>query len=160
MNRKLPGVPRGGSVTPDAVVAALVALEREQALMHATRAVHGAALTRADGSLLLLREDVGRHNALDKLIGARARDGGAEDGEDVLCIVTSRLSYEMVWKAAVGGFPILVAISAPTALAIREARACGITLIALARGSDMTVFTGGHRVAGLGTSLETEEVSR
>lgn len=133
-----------GPVIPAAAIgSAFVDLEDRQTLGALTRAAHAAALAVADGALLLVREDVGRHNALDKLVGAAARAGVTGP----LCLVTSRCSYEMVEKAAVAGFPILAAISAPTALALRKAEESNLTLIALARSDGFTVFSGGERIA-------------
>lgn len=141
--RPLAALPDGPTIRPAAIARAFQALEAEQALGHLTRAAHAAALADADGTLLLVREDVGRHNALDKLIGAAARAGITAP----LCLVTSRCSYEMVDKAAVAGFPVLAAISAPTALALRKAQEANLTLIALARADGFTVFAGGDRIA-------------
>jgi FdhD protein len=140
--RPLPAVDDSRTVSRRAIETALDALEDHQPLGRLTRASHAAALADAEGRLLRVREDVGRHNALDKLIGASARAG--ETGP--ICIVTSRCSYEMVEKAAIAGFAVLVAISAPTALAIRKAEEAGLTLVALARSDGFTVFAGEERI--------------
>jgi FdhD protein len=135
----------GPRVTRAAIQAALAALERGQKLGERTRATHAAAWADASGEVSLVREDVGRHNALDKLVGAACRDG--LDPADAFIVITSRCSYEMVEKTAAAGVSLLVAISAPTALAIDKARAAGMTLIALARGDGHCVFTGPERIA-------------
>jgi len=127
-----------------AIARALTALEAEQHLGATTRAVHAAAWARLDGSLLAVREDVGRHNALDKLIGALIRVGA--DPADGFLIITSRCSFEMVEKAARLGAGAIVAISAPTSLALERAKAHGLTLCAIARSDTLTVFTGGERL--------------
>ena len=141
--RPLEALADGPAISSDVIARAFEALEAQQALGNLTRAAHAAALADADGGLLMVREDVGRHNALDKLIGAAARAGVSAP----LCLVTSRCSYEMVEKAAVAGFPILAAISAPTALALRKAQESNLTLIALARADGFTVFAGAERIA-------------
>ena len=128
------------AVPVSAIEAALAALDQHQPLNQLTRAVHGAAWCDASGAILAVREDVGRHNALDKLIGARLR-AGADAGEGFL-LVTSRASFEMVEKAAIFGAGTLVAISAPTSLAIERARHLGLTLAAVARRDGCIVFTG------------------
>lgn len=148
--RTLPVLPDGLVLAPAAVQAALQALATEQALGRETRATHAAAWASTEGRVLLVREDVGRHNALDKLIGA-ALDAGLDPAQ-AFAIVTSRCSYEMVEKAAVAGLAVIVAISAPTALAVRKAQAANMTLIALARDDGHLVFTGAHRIGELGTA--------
>ena len=149
--RPPPEVGQGLVLTPDQIMGALDSLFPLQALNRETRAVHAAGFWDPERGLVALREDVGRHNALDKLAGALARDGAtAEQG---LVVLTSRVSIEMVQKAAAIGAPIIAAVSAPTALAVRMAEACGMTLIAIARKDGFEVFTHPHRVKG---SLESD----
>ncbi|CAH1659656.1 Sulfur carrier protein FdhD [Hyphomicrobiales bacterium] len=128
------------AVPASAIEAALAALDRHQPLNQLTRAVHAAAWCDPAGAILAVREDVGRHNALDKLIGARLRAGA--DASEGFLLVTSRASFEMVEKAAIFGAGTLVAISAPTSLAIERAKHLGLTLAAVARRDGCIVFTG------------------
>ena len=132
------------SVRADAIARALSDLGDAQALGRETRAVHAAAWARLDGSIAAVREDVGRHNALDKLIGALIRAG--TDPAEGFLVITSRCSFEMVEKAAHFGASVLVAISAPTSLAIDRARLHGMTLCAVARADSFTMFCGDERV--------------
>ena len=127
------------SLTPDSIGQAVDALAGAQSLNQITRATHAAGFYLPEGPLVIAREDVGRHNALDKLAGALAT--ASITGSAGAIVLTSRVSVEMVQKAAVIGSSLLVAISAPTALAIRTAEACGITLVGIARGSAFEIFS-------------------
>ncbi|MDR0588809.1 MAG: formate dehydrogenase accessory sulfurtransferase FdhD [Burkholderiales bacterium] len=113
-----------------------------QVLRQQTGATHSAAWFNAEGQLLFLREDVGRHNALDKLIGAMATARATHAGG--FCFISSRASFEMVQKAAMQGIAVLVAASAPTATAIRLAEAAGVCLIGFARENKLVIYTSKH----------------
>ncbi|MBR0868972.1 formate dehydrogenase accessory sulfurtransferase FdhD [Bradyrhizobium tropiciagri] len=125
---------------------ALLALSNAQALNHATHATHAAGFFHLDREMVAIREDVGRHNALDKLAGALTSVG--VPGHEGAIVLTSRVSIELVQKAAAIGCSMLVAMSAPTALAVRTAEACGMTLIAVARGSAFEVFSHSDAISG------------
>lgn len=128
----------------EAVQAALQNLKKHQPLQLETGATHGAAWCNADGLIIQAREDVGRHNALDKLIGARLRAQGDQAFGDGFALISSRASFEMVQKSASAGIGTLVAVSAPTALAIREARKSGMNLIGFARPGRHVIYARGE----------------
>ncbi|PBB20897.1 formate dehydrogenase accessory sulfurtransferase FdhD [Mesorhizobium sp. WSM4313] len=127
------------------ITSAVRLLSKQQPLHNETGAVHAAGFYVPGKGIVMAREDVGRHNALDKLAGALARAG--IDGASGAVVVTSRVSVEMVQKSAAIGASIIMAVSAPTALAIRTAEAAGMTLVALVRGDDFDIFTHPERVA-------------
>lgn len=143
------------STTPAEIHKALAAMSPAQTLNVATRAVHAAAFWDASSeSLAFLREDVGRHNALDKLVGAVTTAG--LDPAKGFVLLTSRVSVEMVQKTAMLGAEIIVAVSAPTALALRVAEEAGITLVAIARPDAFEIFTHPNRI--IDASPESEGV--
>ena len=144
--RPLPRVASSEVFTHEAIQRAILALEDAQPLGRRTRATHAAAFATREGALRLVREDVGRHNALDKLAGGLLRDG--LDPALGFVVVTSRCSFEMVEKTARLGCPAIVAVSAPTDLAISKAEEAGVTLVALARADGHTVFSHAHRLTG------------
>jgi FdhD protein len=152
--RPLPHVGTGIKVGVDAIHRALNALPAWQPANMETGAVHAAAWATPAGKIALVREDVGRHNALDKLIGAMEQD--QIDPEAGFAVITSRCSFEMVQKTATIRIPILVAISAPTTMALRIAEQTGITLVALARLDSITVYANPGRIRGLVAGLDDD----
>jgi FdhD protein len=140
----LPHVAPGEPIRSKAIRAASNDIGSLRTLNAQTHGVHAAAWSTPDGHPVLVREDVGRHNALDKLIGAMA--SAAIDPRIGFCVITSRCSCAMVQKAALAGIGAIVAISAPTELAIRQAEAAGVTLVALARPDGFAVYTYPERV--------------
>lgn len=133
------------TVSRQAIQRAMAALPAQQRINKLNGATHAAGWAAADGTLLAVREDVGRHNALDKLGGALARSGVDTVGGFV--VVTSRCSYEMVHKAAALGAAAIAAVSAPTSLAIEIAEEAGIALVAFVRDSRLTVYANPRRIA-------------
>ncbi len=134
-------VSRAQAITEDAIHNALHALPQLQTLQQVTGATHACAWANLQGEIQILREDVGRHNALDKLMGARARQ--IQQGHDGVgfFVTTSRASYEMVQKTACADIALLIAVSAPTALAVRLAQQLQITLVGFARAHQMVIYT-------------------
>jgi FdhD protein len=140
--RPLPTLPAPARIAPAAIFRALEAIRARQPLNAATGAVHAAALCDVEGRALAAREDVGRHNAFDKLVGHCLRDG--TDVGAGFALLTARCSYELVEKAALAGIPMLVTISAPTSLAVERAQEAGLTLVALARSDSVLVMSDPH----------------
>jgi FdhD protein len=142
--RDLPQIENDLKAPLAAIHRALDALPDAQVNNRAARSLHGAAFATPDGELKLVREDVGRHNALDKLIGGMIR--GGLDPASGMCVITSRCSFEMVQKAISAGFPILVAVSAPTLMARRLAEAHNLTMVALARQDSVVLISHPQRL--------------
>jgi len=150
--RTPPAIASERSFHTDALARALRGLQARQPLNAATGATHAAGYADATGEITLVREDVGRHNALDKLIGAMAQ--ARIDPRSGFAVVTSRASYEMAMKAAQVGIPLLAAISAPTALAIALADSANLTLIGFLRDDGHAVYTHPHRLLHAGVAKD------
>ena len=134
------------ALSHEALQKASSALAAQQKLQQQTGAVHGAAYCNQQGEILLVREDVGRHNALDKLLGALAKKQHEQDQEPGFVLVTSRASYEMVAKTTSANIPLLAAVSAPTSLAIELAEKSGLTLVGFTRTGRHVVYANGQRI--------------
>lgn len=143
--REVPAIRSDIRFECSAVSRAMRELSQRQPLNAVTGAVHAAAWARRDGSVEHVREDVGRHNALDKLVGSMMR--ACTPAREGFVVITSRGSFELVQKAAVLGVPLLATVSAPTALAVRVADSAGLTLVGFARDDRLTVYTHPERVA-------------
>jgi FdhD protein len=142
---RAPAIRRPGPVVERSLLASLPDRLR-QPTFERTGGLHAAGLFDADGSLLVVREDVGRHNAMDKVIGRALLDGLLPLHDQLLC-VSGRLAFELVQKAALAGAPVLVGVGAPTSLAIELAADRGITLAGFARGGRVNVYTGAERIS-------------
>jgi FdhD protein len=137
----------GPVVSPEVIVSLPVRMREAQAVFEATGGLHAAALFTPGGTLVALREDVGRHNALDKLIGSQLLAGGLPL-RDRIVLVSGRVSFELVQKAAVAGVPILCAVSAPSDLAVEAAERLGLTVVGFLRGDGFNVYSHADRIAG------------
>lgn len=145
IDRSLPLRP-GAPKIPAALIATLPgALRSQQAVFAETGGLHAAGLFDAAGVPHVIREDVGRHNAVDKVIGAALADGRVP-ARDALLVVSGRVAYEIVQKAAAAGVPFVVAVGAPSSLAVEAARATGITLVGFVRDGRFNVYSGADRV--------------
>ncbi|MGW5862934.1 formate dehydrogenase accessory sulfurtransferase FdhD [Streptomyces sp. NPDC055239] len=148
----------GGTTPPVRLGTELLAclpdrLRAAQRVFDRTGGLHGAALFSEDGELLDIREDVGRHNAVDKLVGRALQDGRLPLSRAVL-LVSGRASFELAQKAVMAGIPVLAAVSAPSSLAVDLAAETGLTLVGFLRGSSMNVYAGEHRIAVRATASQ------
>lgn len=138
----IPGVPR---LAPEVIHGLPRALRAGQSAFARTGGIHASGLFDADGRLLVLREDVGRHNALDKLIGSELRAGNIPLSHGIV-LVSGRVSFELVQKAAIAGVPVLGAVGAPSSLAVDLARECGMTLLGFVRDTRFNIYADSNRI--------------
>jgi FdhD protein len=126
-------------------------LRAHQSVFDATGGLHGAGLFTADGTDLVVREDIGRHNAVDKVIGWALRENRIP-ASDLVLVVSGRASFELAQKAVLAGIPVLAAVSAPSSLAVDLADESGLTLAGFVRGETMNIYTHPERIRGIGTT--------
>jgi FdhD protein len=149
IRQKAPLLPRGATIAPDALPRLVPALRMAQVTFERTGGLHGAGLFKFDGTLVATAEDVGRHNAVDKIVGGRLLLGDWPLF-DRLLLVSGRVGFEIVQKAWLAGIPAVAAVSAPTSLAIELAHEADMTLLGFLRGEDYNVYAGPERL-GLGS---------
>jgi FdhD protein len=145
LRRRCDPLGSGPSVAVSTLLALPDALRRSQRLFEQTGGLHAAGLSDPEGTVLSVREDVGRHNAVDKLVGRSLLDDTLPLGDRVL-VVSGRVSFEIVQKAALAGIPILAAVSAPSSLAVTTARDLGMTVVGFIRGPRANVYSHPERV--------------
>ena len=142
---RVPAIRAGVMIDAEVLGGLPAAMSGKQAVFRRTGGLHAAALANRAGEILFVREDVGRHNAVDKVVGRGLLDGVVAD----VLVVSGRAGFEIVQKAAMAGIPIVASVSAPTSLSVDAARQAGITLAAFVRGDCMTVYSGTHRLNGV-----------
>ncbi len=151
VERDCPPLGDGPAVPVDVLFGLPGALRASQAIFERTGGLHGSGLFEPDGTLVAAREDVGRHNAVDKLVGHAYLHGGLAPLRGRILAVSGRVSFEIVQKAAVAGIPVIVAVSAPSSLAVDAARRLGVTLAAFVRGGGGNLYAHPERITGLPT---------